>query len=412
LYDFAFDKRNLRREFIRGDFKANPLLLDDGYISNVVNAAEAQAAGGITGLSLATSLLRGKPIYHLDTIEHALILRKFSRNIARLTRVRQSDRDTIVKCLKALLAEGHTFRMYKLDLRSFYESIDRDDIERQLRNDGGVPPSTLKVFHSFSDQLDASSISGVPRGLSVSAILSEYVMRRFDHSVKSVDNVYFYARYVDDIVIMTTGYENKRNFLKNIIRALPSGIQLNSNKTKTIEFGKPKVKANADAVEDSLDFLGYRFNVHRMIDQPIKRNVYADISPNKTKRFKTRVILSALQFIKDGIFDDFFDRIRVLTGNYNVYDFDRKLKRNVGIYFNYRFIDGPQSNALTDLDQFLKRFILAKNGRIGSQLSQLLSARQKQKILQLSFRRSFDTRGFQHFPTNRLVHLVGCWAYE
>jgi hypothetical protein len=211
---------------------------------------------------------------------------------------------------------------------------------------------------------------------------------------------------------ITTGYENKRNFLKNVIRTLPSGIRLNSNKTKTIEFGKPKVKANADAVEDSLDFLGYRFNVHRMIDQPIKRNVYADISPNKTKRFKTRVILSALQFIKDGIFDDFFDRIRVLTGNYNVYDFDRKLKRNVGIYFNYRFIDGPQSNALTDLDQFLKRFILAKNGRIGSQLSQLLSAPQKQKILQLSFRRSFDTRGFQHFSTNRLVHLVGCWAYE
>lgn len=408
MYDFAFDRRNLGREFIRADFKAAPQLIDEAYRLNLVEAAQAQAANGLINFSLSKTALRGKPVYQLHHLEHALILRKFSRNIRRLTKVKQADRNTIIKCLKRLLAEGHCFRVYKLDLKSFYESIDRPDIERQLRQDNGLSPPTLHVFQSLSTQLSAASIPGVPRGIAVSAVLSEYVMRRFDHNVKSMENVYYYARYVDDIVVITTGSENKKSFLKRVRKHLPAGIKLNNDKTKIIEFDQPKIKPAIDVVEDYVDFLGYRFAVHRMRDKPVTRKVYADISPNKTTRLKTRISLSALQFIKDGKFIDLYDRLRVLTGNYNVYDIERSIRRNVGVYYNYRFVDEGNSFALNELDTFLKKFFLASSGKIGGQLNSLLSPSQKRQLLTLSFRRSFKSRSFHYFPINRLSHLGSC----
>lgn len=412
MYDFAFDKRNLNRELIRADFKADIQLNEEAYRLNLVEVAQAQAANGLINFSLSKAILRGKPVYQLPHLEHALILRKFSRNIRRLTKVKQADRNAIIKCLKRLLSEGHCFRVYKLDLRSFYESIDRPDIERQLRQDNGLSPPTLHVFQSFSAQLTAANIPGLPRGLAVSAVLSEYVMRRFDQNVKSMANVYYYARYVDDIVFITTGIENKKSFLKRVRQHFPAGIQLNNDKTRIIEFDEPKIKPPSDVVENNVDFLGYRFAVHRMRDKPLIRKVYADISPNKTTRLKTRISLSALQFIKDGNFRDFFDRLRVLTGNYNVYDPERKIRRNVGIYYNYRYVDEVHSISLPELDTFLKRFLLASSGRISGQLNLRLSPKQKRQLLTLSFQRSFRSRNFHYFPINRLTHLVGCWVYE
>lgn len=412
MYDFAFDKRSLSREFIRADFMADPQLIDEAHRLNLVEAAQAQAASGLLNFSLSKETLRGKPVYQIKNLEHNLILRKFSRNIRRLTKVKQADRNTIIKCLKQLLSEGHCFRVYKMDLRSFYESIDRRDIEHRLRRDHGLSPPTLHVFQSFSAWLNSANILGLPRGLAVSAVLSEYVMRHFDQNVKSMDGVYYYARYVDDIVAITTGGENRKSFLRSVRKNLPSGIQLNDEKTKIIQFDKPKTKPQMDGVEGYVDFLGYRFAVYRMLNSPIVRKVHADISPNKTTRLKTRITLSVFRFINDGNFVDLFDRLRILTGNYNVYDFERKIRRNVGIYYNYRFVDEAHSTALMELDAFLKKILLSNSGRIGGQLNAMLSRKQKRQLLTLSFRRSFVSKSFHHFPINRLTHLAGCWAYE
>ena len=44
--------------------------------------------------------------------------------------------------------------------------------------------------------------SGVPRGFGVSAYLSELYMREIDNEIKALPDVIYYARYVDDIVII------------------------------------------------------------------------------------------------------------------------------------------------------------------------------------------------------------------
>lgn len=415
MYDFAFDLRTLSREFTKSDFASDPNLLDEAYRASIVADARDKAASGLSNFSLRANHLRGKPIYQIGNLADALIMRKFARNIRRLSRVRQSDRNTIIKSLKQILSEGHTFRVYKLDLKSFYESIDRSWIEDQLRRDGGLSPPTLHVFQFISTALNGQGVNGLPRGLSISAVLSEYAMRIFDQTVKSQQDVYYYARYVDDIVILTTGDENKKSFLKRVRRCLPRGVSLNHAKTKVIDFSLPKVNNEADqTVEAVVDFLGYRFSVYRILNKHrrLSRRVYADISPNKVARFKTRITLSAIQFNKDKNYDDLIDRVTVLSGNYNMYDFNRKIRRNVGIYYNYRFIDFNQSAALKELDSFLKSLFLAQTGKVAGALNQNLSAAQRRNVLKLSFARSFATRSFSHFKIDRLTHLVGCWAYE
>ena len=43
---------------------------------------------------------------------------------------------------------------------------------------------------------------GIPRGIGISAYLSELYMRDIDIKIKSLEDVIYYARYVDDIIVI------------------------------------------------------------------------------------------------------------------------------------------------------------------------------------------------------------------
>ena len=45
-----------------------------------------------------------------------------------------------------------------------------------------------------------STFPGVPRGIGISAYLSELFMRNVDNQIQELDDLIYYARYVDDII--------------------------------------------------------------------------------------------------------------------------------------------------------------------------------------------------------------------
>ena len=57
-----------------------------------------------------------------------LILRKIQKNIKTIYSVRQTDRNIIVKQMKTLLSENLEMWVVRLDVRHFYESINRNYI--------------------------------------------------------------------------------------------------------------------------------------------------------------------------------------------------------------------------------------------------------------------------------------------
>ncbi|MGN6534873.1 MAG: antiviral reverse transcriptase Drt3a [Mesorhizobium sp.] len=415
MYDFAFGKRSLRREFLRSDFAGNAGLLDDAVQEDIINTAVSRASNGFPAITFAVSDLRGKPVYQTAALPDDLVLRKLSKNIRAITKVRQADRNEIVKSLTYLLQEGHAYRVYKLDIKQFYESLRLPEIEQRFSTDPGFPASSLFVLRSFGLCLNRANIPGLPRGLSISATLAEYAMRAFDLAVRRQDTVYFYARFVDDIIIVTTGKEDKHQFRRLLHSLLPEGLNFNHGKSYVCELFAPKVTgAGAPAVELTVDFLGYRFHISKPYqpNSSIIRDVRIDIAPRKVTRFKSRLCLSLLRFGNDGRFDDLFERFKLLTGNYNLYDYDKSLRRNVGIYWNYRHINSEQSTALPELDSFLRAIVLNRAGRIAGAATPRLSTQMRNQLLSLSFARSFKRRTHHHFNAGRLASLVECWKYE
>ena len=413
MYDFAFDKTTLRAAFIARDFEQNPTLAAPAISDQIILDALQKTVAGFGPIAFKSAIVRKNRLYQFNDLSDEIVVRKLARNIRRLTRVKQSDRETIIRSIRLLLEEGHDYRVYRLDIRRFYESISCSAVTSALSRDLGFPPASLKIWNSFDAQLSAQAIDGMPRGIAISATIAEYVMRNFDRQLKMREQVYFYARYVDDIVILTKAKEDAAMFREEIEKHLPVGLSLNFKKCKTFTFSTaPLAKASPFAIEHKFDFLGYQFTVSKPRNpKDSSREVRLDISPAKATRFKTRMTLALRQFSKDLDFGDFVARINLLAGNYNVYDRSSGHRRNVGIYFNYNLADFATSEALQDLDRFWKRLVLAKSGKQAAALAGKLSKQQRNTLLSKSFVRAFELKTFFDYRLPEVSRLTRCWAY-
>lgn len=398
MQDLTFHARTLEREFQAADFAEDRGLLSVAHRAAVVGeAVDTSQAGFTSPLQLEQGNLRGKNVYRLARTSDRLVLRLVTRNIRRLTGVKQSNRDAIIRSLQAILAEGVDYRIYKLDIRNFYETVAIGPLVAKLAADTAFPRDSLRLLQSFFGCAKTDGIEGLPRGIALSATLAEYVMRSFDRLLAEKDGVYFYARFVDDILILTLGDEDPWDFLRAAKAFLFPGLHLNSLKTRFIDF-KNTPKGSKGPLASSFDFLGYQFNVHeRQNDKGdgfAFRQVYLDMATKKAARLKTRIVKSFHSFLRDGNFEDLRDRLKLLSGNYNIYDQTKKITRNSGLYCNYRLIHSDQSLVLPGLDSFLRALILSPTGIFANRPKFSLTKGQRSQLLRISFVRGFKNQVF------------------
>lgn len=412
MYDPTFHTHTLRRELTRGDQLRNKKLFLESECDLVVANANSRASLGYANVSLAKGTANNSPIYRLDNLADELVLRKIGRNIKRITRVRQSNRSSIIQCLKCLCSEGVSFRLYKVDLKKFYESIQPKIFLTSIVEDTAFAPSTIKLLASFFEETARLGIPGLPRGLGLSSILSEYAMRRFDTQAAKIAGVFFYARFVDDMVFITRGDECARDFSKGLNRLLPTGLTTNPSKTRHHDF-LPFDKKNITGIESEFAFLGYVFRVSRAKrDQAnrISRDVEIDISEKKIRRIKTRICIAFLKFIEDRNFNDLVNRIRLLSANYTLYDVQTGRMRKAGLFHSYHLIGPQQSTSLKELDNFYHKMVLSKNGKICQILQTILTKSQRSDLLRYSFERGFCYRLYFSFDINDITQLRRCWT--
>src|SRR5690606_33805227 len=125
------------------------------------------------------------------------------KNIKYTYGVKQADRDLIVPQLRSILDNKFPKIILKTDIKSFYETIDRGLLLKKLNENSVLSLTTRKVIARLLESYEEESGAalGVPRGVGVSAYLAELYMQDFDSAIKSLPNLIYYARYVDDIVI-------------------------------------------------------------------------------------------------------------------------------------------------------------------------------------------------------------------
>ena len=152
-----------------------------------------------------SNVITTKPVYFTKK-EDALgyfIIKQLQRNIRKLYKVKQSDRHQIVSQLSCLLNDEFPKYLIRTDIQEFYESIPHDKLLEIIDHENLLSFTSKKYIKSILNEYKTLSASdnGLPRGIGVSAYLAELYMRQFDRKVKDDNEVIFYARYVDDIVI-------------------------------------------------------------------------------------------------------------------------------------------------------------------------------------------------------------------
>lgn len=353
--------------------------------------------------------LKGKSVYSYYELREYLFQKRFITSFKSINKITQQNRNEIVLSIMALIQEHKPYSILRLDIKNFYESISRTDLLDKIKRDKIYSIDTVRILESFFECFERERIFGLPRGLSMSAILAEYYMRNFDKACKKMDGVFFYARFVDDIIIFTTNQELKELDLQD---KLPQGLRFNTKKSKTIKFVFDK---NYTPINEYFSYLGYQFDVDYAKN---KVNFYVDIAPEKIKKIKTRIVKSFLDYNENKNFDLLLKRIKFLTNNYFIYNKNRDTKIKSGIYYNYKYITIEKINkdqlSLYDLDKFLQSIIF--NTKLQKNIlgcEHLLSNNEKTQLSKYKFINGFKDKKFQKFPRNpkEFKRINHCWSY-
>ena len=319
-----------------------------------------------------------------------LILRKLHNNIKRIYSVQQTDRNIIVRQIKLLLAENTPMWVVRLDVRHFYESIDRNRLIYKMTDDARLSHNTLVLLQKLFANPVISGEAGLPRGLGISAAMSELYLKYFDLDIKRIEGVYYYARFVDDIIAFCSSESSRDKVRQTAEKGLESlGLELNSDKSYDWQ---PK-----DTGKD-LTYLGYTFR-----KEGEKSEV--KIAEKKVNAIKTRLTKSFVRFAKDRDFDMLKLRIKYLTGNFTLYQSKTLTPIKVGIHFNYKL--ATDLSDLTNLDSFYQKLLHCQRGSLGARIA--LTKAQVKQLEKYSFRFGFDKHVNHHFTVDQMVKITNCW---
>jgi hypothetical protein len=229
----------------------------------------------------------------------------------------------IVRGAVQIGSSGLSFTVMKLDIKSFYETITVEPIIQALKGDAAFSRQSVRLLSSFFEALERRQIYGLPRGLGLSATLAEYAMRPFDRTISTQAGVWYYSRFVDDVLVVLAPDTSADDLRETAQAHLPEGLTLSRNKTESYSFSSSV--AATDGEEYAFNYLGYRVSIGRIVrqsDNRLKRTVALDIADSKVRKIKTRIARSLYTFNSDGDFDELLARIQLLTSNYGLEDYD------------------------------------------------------------------------------------------
>lgn len=419
MYDQSFSYSAVRSVLRKGDFSTLKHLRDptekDKAIREAVHAASSNFGDANP---LAFTLSGGKKINRVAEFSDLLVVRKINQNLRSLARTSFPSRAIITSNVRAILSEGVPYKVYRLDIKSFFESFTDEQIASCLNKIPLLGTRTVNLIHHILTQ----NGSGLPRGLSISSTISEMLMADFDHKIRSLPQVFYYARFVDDILVVTSAAESEKEFIALIEKTLYPH-QLNPKKLEkppALDPVKPLDKSKTTTPKSTLlaiEYLGYSFSVFDpWIDKGIKngnhfRDVRVDIAETKVKKIKTRIIASLRSYCSNLNFDLLRSRLKFLTCNFSVIDKNRDQKRLAGIYYNYHMVTASDSHALTELDRFLRAAILSARGTIFSDFFSKTTKLQRRQLLKISFSKNFQKDAFVHTSPKTLNKIQECWLH-
>lgn len=404
----AFDNIGLGSEVRQSDFRKYRTVLSKSTKDQLIADAVAIAANNFSNrCGLRYIRKRSRDICVTDSYPITLVLRKIATNLGGITKTGPSDRSRLIKVLLLFLNQEIQFRLYRFDVRRFFDSLCADDSLAQLA-DSTVSRKTVELLAEVLREHAAAGKLGIPTGLAISAALAEVMMAPFDRFVKSLPGVFYFGRFVDDIVVITSGVEDASEFERVLSTALPAGTSFGAKKLGRIDA--PKIEHGKSSIIGRFDYLGYEFTIRdeAVSKKKSERAVEVDLSERPLKRILTRTAKSFRAYVSDGRFDDLYLRISYLTSNYRLFDPLVNRKRLAGVYHNHPFLTYHSGNSLQDLDGALRQLIFAsQNYRVCEGIR--LNAQQRRALAARSFLLGHKEKQYHSFSVKNLALVKRCW---
>lgn len=334
--------------------------------------------------------VKSKDVFTIgNKIEAVFVSKHIQYILSSLFSVKINHRDLIISRLSTLTQDMSPKYIIRADVEHFYESINHKKLLQILHSSPKLSVTPRRVItqliRNFSQVIGKDV--GLPRGIGLSAYLSEVYMNNVDEKIRSLQDITYYERYVDDLIIIFSPTKSENtvkyiNEIKDIIK--DKDLRLN-NKTINIDIYSQD--------NGSFDYLGYKFKLSHS-------SCEIELSNNKAQKMRDRITKSfeeynnTLHKTPKKAYRNLLLRLRFLTGNTRLYN--SKSKAFVGIYFSNKFINSTID--LRGLDKFL-----AVNA------STLKDQQLKKRINNLSFENGFAQRIFRKFSIEELSHISKVW---
>lgn len=343
--------------------------------------------------------IKNKYGFKTDDIHEHYILKKIAYDLKRLYRIYTTNRDDISEQLLNVLETGSAYSIIRLDVESFYESVKISDVVNKIENDKLLSSSSIKYLKLLCEVISDDLL---PRGLSISPILSELYVRDLDKKIKAINGIYYYARYVDDIIIVST---MDKNYIYNKVKEVFEQFSLSVN--------KKEYRTNIDVINvnqhlsNSFEYLGYKYNI-KNYDYQKRRVVNVSLSDDKVRKIKMRIVSSLLDYsiTKDNKL--LLNRLLLLSGNYNL--ISKKNTENAlkaGVFYSNRLVN--DAKVYNQFNYFLKSALYTKKKNSFSRRINNIPKYLKVELGRIDFVSGFKNKETHEFSIDEIMEIKKCW---
>ena len=182
----------------------------------------------------------GKTLTQLRIHQNTFLLSDKSNEI--LPACLSKTGESVRYCRTGYIALGRPVSkvIIRTDIKEFYESIQHEPLLQRIHKDNLLTPFSRNILSGVlkSYKVKSGSNKGIPRGIGISAYLAELYMRDIDNDIQDLRGVTYYARYVDDIIIIFTPSptEGSRDYLREVKDIVERKHKIRLNSAKTHSF--------------------------------------------------------------------------------------------------------------------------------------------------------------------------------
>lgn len=176
----------------------------------------------------------------------------------------------------------NTKYILKMDIKHFYESVDKDILKAMLR----IKIKDWKMLNLLYVIIDGCE-KGLPLGNYTSQWFANFMLTKLDHFIKENLKAKYYARYMDDIVILGANKKKLHKMHKEIEKYIKDEFHLRVKENWQVYRFEYESRKDGRIHGRDLDFMGFRFKRNRTI---LRRSLHYRIT-RKARRIAKRTTI-------------------------------------------------------------------------------------------------------------------------